>query len=111
MSLAPYGNGVPGWCAVRVVKIFVAVPLVLDRMHAGLETGVIQLAHFGFGELAIGLPNAVGDRMDVAAVGLEQTIERPRRGDDLAILVRRQQPDQRLELVGDWGEIGHGDTR
>ena len=48
-----------------------------------------------------------GEHVDVEAGALERAVDRARRGDHLAVVVRREHAHQLAELVGDWRERAH----
>ena len=84
--LAEQRDLVPGWGAVDVVEF--AGALALDCAHTGLKAGIVELAHFGVGELAaVRVLDPLGKAVNVGAGGFEGAHDGACRPKSLAILI------------------------
>src|SRR5262249_51384914 len=110
VSLAPQGDLVPWRRAVDVGEVRRALVLGLRGAQAGVITGVVELAHLGFGEgAAVRLLNALGERVDVQPLAAQGALDGARGRDHIAVAVGREHADHLAELAGDGREVaGHG---
>src|SRR5262249_34961910 len=97
-----------------------ALPRALNVMKSrcalrklSLASPIFDTTSVNFCCVVFGKPfaDAVGNRMDIAVVALEEAHQSALRGQDVAFAVARKQADDGLNLVGDWREsIGGHDA-